>query len=119
MQMKQAIITFENIVDDVIYYIGTDAKDNFDVIDKGKPNDYWFHANNCSSCHIVAKLPEWIHNKRELKTILKRGALLCKQNTNRLSRSDNVEIVYTKVKNVTKMKVAGQVEFVDGKIMVV
>jgi len=117
--MKQAIINFENIVDDIIYYIGTSATDNFDVIDKGNPNDYWFHANNCSSCHVVAKVPQWINNKHELKTILKRGALLCKQYTNKLSRSDKVEIVYTQVKNVAKMGVAGQVEFIDGKVMVV
>jgi predicted ribosome quality control (RQC) complex YloA/Tae2 family protein len=117
--MKQAIISFENIVDDIIYYIGTSASDNFDVIDMGEANDYWFHANNGSSCHVVAKVPKWINNKHELKTILKRGALLCKQHTNKLSKCNSVEIVYCQMKNVMKTDVPGLVEFTDGKIMVV
>ena len=116
--MKQEFVYFENIVDDVIYYIGTNALDNFAVIDMGKPTDYWFHANNVSSCHVVVKIPHDI-NKRALKTILKRGALLCKQNTNKLSKCDNVEFVYCQVKNVMKTDVPGLVEFSHGKVMVV
>ena len=42
--MKQETVYFDNIVDDVVYYIGTNASDNFDVIDKGRSDDYWFHA---------------------------------------------------------------------------
>ena len=117
--MKQAIISFENIVDNVIYYIGTNASDNFAVIDMGGPTDYWFHSNNGSSCHVVAKVPKWINNKHELKTILKRGALLCKQNTNKLAKNGNIEIIYCQVKNVMKTDVPGLVEFTDAKIMVV
>jgi predicted ribosome quality control (RQC) complex YloA/Tae2 family protein len=116
--MREETVYFDNIVDDVIYYIGTNAEDNFDVIDKGKPSDYWFHANNSSSCHVVVQVPDEI-DKRGLKTILKRGAMLCKQNTNKLSKCDKVEIIYTQVKNVVKMSFAGLVEFTDGKVMVV
>jgi predicted ribosome quality control (RQC) complex YloA/Tae2 family protein len=116
--MKQEIVYFQNIVEDVIYYIGTNASENFDVIDMGESNDYWFHANNCSSCHVVAKIPHDI-DKRGLKTILKHGALLCKQNTNKLSKKSTVEFVYCQVKHLTKLEVAGQVEFIFGKIMVV
>ena len=116
--MKQEIVYFENIVDNVIYYIGTNASDNFAVIAIGEPTDYWFHANNVSSCHVVAKIPHDI-NKRALKTILKRGALLCKQNTNKLSKTANVEIVYCQVKHVMKTDVPGLVEFTGGKFIVV
>ncbi len=108
----------QEIVDDVIYYIGTSASDNFAVIDMGGPSDYWFHANNVSSCHVVAKIPDDI-DKRTLKTILKRGALLCKQNTNKLAKNGNIEIVYCQVKNVTKTDVQGLVDFSYGKVIVV
>ena len=116
--MKQEIVYFENIVDDVIYYIGTSASDNFAVIDMGEQTDYWFHANNVSSCHVVAKIPHDI-DKRGLKTILKRGALLCKQNTNKLAKNGNIEIVYCQVKHVTKTDVPGLVDFSYGKVIVV
>ena len=108
----------QEIVDNIIYYIGTNASDNFTVIDMGDPTDCWFHANNVSSCHVVAKIPHDI-DKRSLKTILKRGALLCKQNTNKLSKCGNVEIVYCQVKNVTKTDVQGLVDFSHGKVIVV
>ena len=105
-------------MDDVVYYIGTNAEDNFSVIDMGKPNDYWFHATDCSSCHVVVQVPDEL-DKRGLRTILKRGARLCKENTNKLSKNANVEIRYTRVKNVTKTGVAGCVEFTGGKSITV
>ena len=107
-----------NIVDDIIYYIGTSASDNFDVIDMGSPSDYWFHANDSSSCHIVAKIPDGI-DKRGLKSIIKHGALLCKQNTNKLAKCDRVEIIYTQLNNVTKTNILGMVEITNRKIIVV
>jgi len=116
--MKRETVYFANIVDDVIYYIGTSAKDNFVVVDMGRPDDYWFHCSNCSSCHVVVQVPDKI-DKRRLKTILKRGALLCKQHTNKLSKCDKVEIICCQVKNVVKTDVSGLVEFTDGKVMVV
>jgi hypothetical protein len=114
-KMKQEIVFFDNIVDDVTYYIGTNAKDNFDVIDMGKPNDYWFHASNCSSCHVVVQLPDDI-DKRGLRTIVKRGARLCKENTH---ITDKVEIIYTRIKNVTKTDVVGCVNLKSSKSIIV
>ena len=113
--MKQETVFFDNIVDDVTYYIGTNAKDNFDVIDMGQPNDYWFHVKNCSSCHVVVKLPDDI-DKRGLRTIVKRGARLCKENTH---ITEKVEIIYTRIKNVTKTDVIGCVNLKSSKSIVV
>ena len=95
-------------MDDVVYYIGTNAEDNFAVIDKGEPTDYWFHANDISSCHVVVSIPDDI-DKKGLRTIIKRGALICKQNTNKLRTLNDVEIMYTKVKNVIKTDIPGLV----------
>jgi hypothetical protein len=41
--MKQQHVYFKNLVIPVVYYIGVNAIDNFNVIDIGKPTDYWFH----------------------------------------------------------------------------
>ena len=101
--MKQETVFFDNIVDDVIYYIGTSASDNFKVIDMGKPDDIWFHAKDLSSCHVVAQIPDYI-DKQGIKTIIKRGVQLCKQNTNKLSIIENVDFIYTKI-NLTNKKI--------------
>ena len=115
--MKQETVYFDNIVDDVVYYIGTNASDNFDVIDKGRSDDYWFHAKDFSSCHVVVQLPDDI-DKRGLRTIIKRGAMICKQNTPKLLQLDNIEIIYTRVKNITKTDVLGCVTTKNTKTII-
>jgi predicted ribosome quality control (RQC) complex YloA/Tae2 family protein len=104
--MKEQTVYFDNIVDDVIYYIGTSAHDNFDVIDKGRPNDIWFHAKDVSSCHVVVQVPDFIE-KQGMRTIIKRGARLCKEHTTKLKSSDKIDIIYTPIKNVTKTDIPG------------
>jgi predicted ribosome quality control (RQC) complex YloA/Tae2 family protein len=104
--MKEQIVYFDNIVDDVTYYIGTNARDNFDVIDMGRPNDIWFHAKDVSSCHVVVHVPDFIE-KQGLRTIIKRGARLCKEHTTKLNNPDKIDIIYTCVKNVAKTEIIG------------
>ena len=106
--MKTEIVVFEHIESDVIYYIGTNAKDNHCVIDKGTPDDLWFHIANTPSCHVVVNLPDNF-DKNVLRSIIKKGSLLCKQNTKRVANLNNVEIMYAPIKNITKTHVAGEV----------
>ena len=106
--MKTEIVYFCNIKEEITFYIGKNDKDNFDVIDMGEPNDIWFHSNEGSSCHVVAKIPEDI-NKKKMFTIIKKGALLCKENTNKLKSQSNHVFMYTYVKNVVKTDVPGSV----------
>ncbi len=113
--MKEKTVYFDNMV--VTYYIGTNALDNFAVIDKGSPDDYWFHAKDVSSCHVVAKIT-FAEGGIDKRTIIKRGALICKQNTSKLKSLNNVEFIYTKVKNVTKTEIAGLVTLTNQTIIV-
>ena len=104
--MKTERILIQAIKREVVFYIGKKQSENFEVIDAGKEDDLWFHAKNESSCHVVCELPEDI-NKKELKYIITAGALLCKNNTNKLKILKNVEIIYTQIKNITKTNVEG------------
>lgn len=110
--MKVAVETLhsENISMEIVYYIGRSQSENFAVIDLGAPEDIWFHAAGESSCHVVAAIPgDRKLNKKQMLTIVKRGALLCKQHTNKVAKSKDVEISYTPVKNVRKTEVPGKV----------
>jgi predicted ribosome quality control (RQC) complex YloA/Tae2 family protein len=98
-------------VNDVNYYIGTNAKDNFVVLDAGQPDDIWIHASNVPSSHVV------ITNAN--KKAIRLGAALCKQNTNKIAKLKNVEFVYTFVKHVTKTSVDGRVLITNEKTIVV
>jgi len=104
--MKIETFTFPNIKFPITYFIGKNAYDNFKIIDISNPNDLWFHINNISSCHVIANIsePEYeFLTKKQLLTIIKKGALLCKQNTSKVKEEKKIEIIYTQVKNLVKI----------------
>lgn len=104
--MKIETFTFPNIKFPITYFIGKNAYDNFKIIDISKPNDLWFHINNISSCHVIANISELEYEfltKKQLLTIIKKGALLCKQNTSKVKGEKKIEIIYTQVKNLVKI----------------
>jgi predicted ribosome quality control (RQC) complex YloA/Tae2 family protein len=94
------------------YSIGQNARENTELVQDSEPQDLWFHAGDgISSCHVVAKLPEDLTIcKRELLMIIKRGALLCKENTNKLKSSHQVPFIYAKIEHVHPTRVMGEVQ---------
>jgi predicted ribosome quality control (RQC) complex YloA/Tae2 family protein len=92
----------------ITYHVGQNALDNFNILDKARLDDIWFHLENTSSGHIICKINEE-YNKKELKYITVQGAVLCKQYSKRKS-DKKVNIIYTRVKNVTKTNILGQVK---------
>jgi predicted ribosome quality control (RQC) complex YloA/Tae2 family protein len=114
--MKTKILFVQGLNREITFHIGENQNENFDVIDLGKPHDIWFHANNISSCHVVAVIPEDI-KKNDLRYIIKIGALLCKSNTNKLKSLNNVDIIYSQVKNVIKTLVPGCVKILNKKMI--
>ena len=104
--MKTENIFIKELQREIVFHIGKNKQDNFKIIDNGKAQDLWFHAKNDSSCHIVCEMNSE-YKKNELKIIAKLGALMCKNNTNKLKNLRNVEIIYTCIKNVTKTDIEG------------
>jgi hypothetical protein len=51
--------------------------------------------------------------------IIKKGAILCKINTNSLKSLNNVKITYTKIKNVIKTTIPGTVNIIEQKLIIV
>jgi predicted ribosome quality control (RQC) complex YloA/Tae2 family protein len=116
--MKLETIFVEGLNRYINFYIGKDQYENFKVIDKGNDNDLWFHAKGTSSCHVVSIIPDDIKDKKKLKYIIKKGALLCKNNTNKLKEFKNIEISYTQIKNIIKTDIPGQVETLSSKTII-
>lgn len=73
--MKVVVISDENNIDYSVM-IGTDAKDNWNIIDLSSPNDIWFHLENHSSCHVILQT----NNKKISRRLITQCALLCKEN---------------------------------------
>jgi predicted ribosome quality control (RQC) complex YloA/Tae2 family protein len=104
--MKIDVLFLQGLNRKITFYIGQNKNENFEVIDNGEPDDLWFHANDISSCHIVAIIPKDI-SKNDKKYIIKTGALLCKKYTNKIKNLKSVEIIYTQIKNIVKTSVPG------------
>lgn len=99
----------------VIFRIGKNAKGNHEIIDLALENDMWFHIEGLPSCHVIASIPD---NTKELKSIIKKGALLCKQNSKYISQK-NLPISYTLIKNVKKTEVVGSVLITNHKTIII
>ena len=104
--MKTEIVFINALKREVTFYIGKNQNENFEVIDKGVDNDLWFHSADLSSCHVVCKVPDNI-DKKDLRYIITAGALLCKNNTNKLKSMKDVNILYTKIQNIIKTDIPG------------
>lgn len=107
--MKTENLFLQGLNREITFYIGQHKNENFYVIDKGEPDDLWFHANEVSSCHVVAIIPKDI-SRKEIKYIIKAGAILCKKYTNKLKSLSDIEIIYTKIKNIEKTQCLGCVK---------
>lgn len=103
--MKEIVLTVDNNTYDVI--IGENAQDNWDIIDQSDGNDIWFHVKESSSCHVILKTNN-IDIDKINKRLLYLSAVQCKMNS-KSKKNNNVEIIYTQIKNIKKSDEIGSV----------
>ena len=137
VDMKRTVTRFIPALKiNLVYKVGSSAKNNFEIIDEANPNDLWFHLKDVSSCHVIAcfkniqyttrddELPNYYDinfddlEKKEKQQIIKQGALICKQYS-KLKSAKNVPIIYTKIEDVQKTDVPGSVLTFKSKVIVV
>ena len=137
VDMKRTVTRFIPALKiNLVYKVGSSAKNNFEIIDEADPNDLWFHLKDVSSCHVIAcfkniqyttrddELPNCYDinfddlEKKEKQQIIKQGALICKQYS-KLKSAKNVPIIYTKIEDVQKTDVVGSVLTFKSKVIVV
>ena len=109
----------QSINREIPYLVGTNAQDNFDIIDESDLTDIWFHLSEHSSCHVIAKMPQDITlDKKQKLHIIKQGALICKQHSKYKSEK-NLQIIFTFLSNIMKGNVIGQVDASNVKYIAV
>lgn len=120
INMRTIIHRFPNINAPVHYHIGTNAQENSHLIEQSNFQDLWFHAEDQSSCHVVAIMPQIpTLTKKQYTTIIKMGATLCKHNTNKLKKEKNISISYTRIKDITLTNTPGMVYTENLKTVIV
>ena len=102
----------------VTYYIGQSAKDNWDILDKAKEinSDYiWFHLDSFASPYII--MYATIAELDNANSYLYYGAKLCKDHSKYKNWND-IKILYHPVKKITKTNKLGEVTL-TGKRMTI
>jgi predicted ribosome quality control (RQC) complex YloA/Tae2 family protein len=116
-RMKEIPRYVDAIKADIVFKIGGNAQENFDMIDTASPDDLWFHVDNLPSEHVVASIPiDKKIDKKQLGKIVTQGALLCKQ-FSKYASTKNLPIVYTRIKDVEKTEKIGCVLTQNQKII--
>ena len=105
--MKIEDIFIDSINKKIRFLIGTSAKVNFNIIDVSESGDLWFHADDYSSCHVIAEMPA---NNFDISEIISIGAGLCVNNTKKLKNKNKVTIIYDYIRNISKSKEIGGVD---------
>ena len=97
------------------YYIGENAKDNWDLFDKSKEineNYIWFHLNSYASPYVImyATMDDI---KTNIKSYLNYGASLCLNNS-KYSYLRDTKIIYSELKKLKKGNKIGEI-IISGK----
>jgi predicted ribosome quality control (RQC) complex YloA/Tae2 family protein len=108
--MKEERIT-DNINDyEMVYWIGENAQDNWDIIDKADKNDIWFHLADHPSAHVILRT-ENLPIKKISRHILIHCGIQCRLHSKwaNISYKQKVKVIYTEIKNVSKADNPGAV----------
>ena len=81
--------------------IGENAEDNWKTLDLANQNDILLHLDKFSSPYvIITDIPK---KYIVINDIIKYAAELCKEHS-KYKNQDNISVMYTNIKNVTKVK---------------
>jgi predicted ribosome quality control (RQC) complex YloA/Tae2 family protein len=90
---------------EVKYIIGENAHDNWDILDKSDPSDYFFHLSSFPSCYVI------METENPTTSMLEYGAFLCK-NSGKYKNLRHVKIDYCKCSNLSKGSKPGEVIYI-------
>lgn len=101
----------------ITYIIGNNAKENWTILQESNQNWIWFHLDNLTSPYVILK--ESLKNLKSdvyeysWKGYIVYAGILCKENSK--YKNQNVNCIWTEVKNVSKGKKVGEA-IIKGKI---
>ena len=101
---------FKFHIDSNLVRIGSNADENWNLIDTIKKNDIWVHLKNNPSCHGVIRTPKKNRDNIVFQNLLSyTGRMVCMQSSKRISKNTkDVELIYIKGKYVKKGSKVGE-----------
>lgn len=100
---------------ELIIHVGENANDNFRLIDISNKKDLWFHLKDVSSPHVVIHCHKYAFI--DIETIRYAGEL-CKQYS-KYSENEDIEVIYTEIRNIKKTEPIGSVITRNERYMII
>lgn len=109
-----------NKFNDIIFKLGSNARENWELIDDADPNDWWFHIDNISSESKSCKAG---FTREDTKAssghciveidvlndeLIKYACSLVIENS-KAKKLNKITMIYTQIKNLKKTKTVGEV----------
>jgi predicted ribosome quality control (RQC) complex YloA/Tae2 family protein len=117
--MKSKEIYIPKLSTEITYWIGSNAQDNFNIIEQAEPTDIWFHIGSHPSAHIIARISHLDKlDKKSLQQIVTQGAVLCKQ-VSKYSSVKNLDITWAYISNVKLTNILGTVNVSCSKNIII
>ncbi len=92
-------------------YVGTNSKENWELIDGAEPDDLWFHVEDLPSGHVIIK-EKLIKGSSQIANypnqIISIGANYCKSQSKYKDKT-KLKIIYASISNIKKGKQIGSV----------
>ena len=93
------------IINDTIYRIGKNAKENWDLFDNAEGDDILFHLKDDPSPYVIMEI-----GNNENNEALKHGALLCKKYSKyRDVVNKKIKVIYCEVRYLKKGRIIGEI----------
>lgn len=114
--MKIHVFNFDQM--EYIIWIGRNAKNNWEILDKSEPTDILFHVSESPSSYVILQNKEKLLIKNIQKQVIKRCACLCKSNSNSKT-CKNIKINYTMIQNCEKSQNLGSVIMNNSSVCII
>ena len=85
-------------------FVGTNAKENWKLLEESNPTDILFHLHSFPSCYVILKN---VINEFPEMDIIKQLAVICKTNTKYKNLKD-IKVDYTFCRNIEKGENVGE-----------
>ena len=102
---------YEFYLSDSFVRIGSNADDNWMLIETLKRTDIWVHLKDVPSCHAVVRLPKKHRDDTtsRMNTLNHVARMICIQSAKRIPPgAKTVSLIYTRGKYVNKGRVVGE-----------
>ena len=91
-------------IDNINYKVGRSAKDNWELLDESKANDFFFHLSSFSSPYVIVETNDLTDE------IIYNASVLCKDFT-KYRYMNNLKVDYCLCSNVKKTDNVGEIMY--------